>query len=107
MVHKAFGSTGWREVMSSTTFKKSLCPGPSSEAAHALQNSSMTFGSQLKKMIGHGEDVVVPALTLSPGAGEDRGARWCSHGHDPPDRELQPPRRLRSLLNVAADLICA
>ena len=106
-MHRAFGSTGWREVMSSTTFKKSLGTDPFDRPGRALPESSMHVRSQLKKMIGHGEDVVVPALTLSPGAGEDRGARWCSHGHDPPVRELQPPRRLRSLLNVAADLICA
>ena len=107
MVHRAFGSTGWREVMSSTTFKKSLCPGPSSEAAHALQNSSMTFGSQLKKMIGHGEDVVVPALKLSPGAGEDGGARMDMSHQIVSSKRLQPPQRLGSLLNVAADLISA
>ena len=107
MVHKAFGgASGW-EMKSTTSCNKSLGPDLFDRAGRSLPESSMHVRSQHKQMIGHGEDVVVPALTLSPGAGEDRGARWCSHGHDPPDRELQPPRRLRSLLTVAADLICA
>ena len=55
VVHKAFGSTGWREVMSSTTFKKSLGPDLFDRAGRSLPESSMHLRSQLKKMIGHGE----------------------------------------------------
>ena len=107
MVHRAFGSTGWREVMSSTGFKKSLGPDLFDRAGRSLPESSMHVRSQLKKMIGHGEDVVVPALKLSPGAGEDGGARMDMSHQIVSSKRLQPPQRLGSLLNVAADLICA
>ena len=107
MVHKAFGGAGGWEMKSTTSCNKSLGPDLFDRAGRSLPESSMHVRSQLKKMIGHGEDVVVPALKLSPGAGEDGGARMDMSHQIVSSKRLQPPQRLGSLLNVAADLICA
>ena len=65
MVYKAFGGAGGWEMKSTTSCKKSLGPGPFDWAARSLHESSMHVWSQLKQMIGRGEDVVVPASALS------------------------------------------
>ena len=93
--------------MSSTGFTTSLGPDLFDRDGHSPPESSMHVRSQFKIMIGHGEDVVVPALKLSPGAGEDGGARMDMSHQIVSSKRLQPPQRLGSLLNVAADLIWA
>ena len=65
MVHKAFGGAGGWEMKSTTSCNKSLGPDPFDRAGRSLPESKMHVWSQLKQMIGRGEDVVVPASALS------------------------------------------